>query len=351
MRFGDAILQAGHTAVPNLALDHYAELGVTPTEFTFIVHIWARWWTKQDPFPSLGAIATQMGVSRRQVRTYAHSLKEKGLLVVHERTLPGLGQVTSEYDFSPFIAAIVALGEGEETPPGKNPSQGPRKNPSPEEDKEQEDEYLASKRAREKEGEEQSEPNADTTPVSLAPPPQRPGPTSVAAVLAARRQAASEDSQREQQKGERATTEDHANNDTLFLDSAVTDVIRELGDDRNLRSDLAQARNLFRQSGVQESSFVERVLRARALVRERQHDPGPGIRRRGAYFFAVLRDLLPTPSPVSSDRTRNDALASSARQVGDRGLVSPPRRIYGHSEPERANLRHSLSAERPSGDG
>ena len=351
MRFGDAILQAGHTAVPNLALDHYAELGVSPTEFTFIVHIWARWWTKQDPFPSLGAIAAQMGVSRRQVRTYAQRLKEKGLLTVRERTLPGLGQVTSEYDFSPFIAAIVALGEGEETPPGKNPSEGPRKNPSSEEDKEQEDEYLASKRARAKGGEEPRGPDADTTPVSMAPQPQRRGPISVAKVLAARSRAASANSRQERQKTERARTIDNSGSATLFLDSAVTEVICELGDNRNLRSDLAQARNLFRQSGLQESSFVERVWRARSLVRERQHDPGPGIRRRGAYFFAVLRDLMPNSSAASADTSRTNVRASTPHQAGHRDMVSLPQRIDGHSKPERANLGYSQSASRPSRDG
>ena len=31
VRFGDEILQAGFTAVPNLLLDHYTEMSITPT--------------------------------------------------------------------------------------------------------------------------------------------------------------------------------------------------------------------------------------------------------------------------------------------------------------------------------
>ena len=68
VRFGDAVLQAGFTSVPNLVLNHYAQLGISPAEMMFTIHVWQYWWTGKDPYPSLNAVADKMSVTRRQVR-------------------------------------------------------------------------------------------------------------------------------------------------------------------------------------------------------------------------------------------------------------------------------------------
>jgi len=65
VRFGDQILQAGFTSVPNLVLNHYAELGITPAEMMFIIHMWQFRWTERDPYPSLTTIADKMDVTDR----------------------------------------------------------------------------------------------------------------------------------------------------------------------------------------------------------------------------------------------------------------------------------------------
>ncbi len=133
VRFGDEILQAGFTAIPNLVLDHYADLGITPGEMLFTIHVWQYWWSEKNPYPSLQGVADKMNASRRQVRRYAEGLKDKGLLKVNERRLPGVGQITSEYDFSPLIRAIVAIASERKSdrsnlssPPGSNLSEGGR---------------------------------------------------------------------------------------------------------------------------------------------------------------------------------------------------------------------------------
>ncbi len=127
VRFGDEILQAGFTAIPNLVLDHYADLGITPGEMLFTTHVWQYWWSEKNPYPSLQGVADKMNASRRQVRRYAEGLKAKGLLKVTERRLPGVGQITSEYDFFPLIRAIVAIANERKSdrsnlssPPGRN---------------------------------------------------------------------------------------------------------------------------------------------------------------------------------------------------------------------------------------
>jgi DNA replication protein len=106
VRFGDELMQDGFTAIPNLVLDHYAELGITPAEMLWTIHVWEYWWTRRDPYPSLTSIADKMGVSRRQSQRYAESLREKGFLETNVRILGGVGQSTNEYDFTPMLRAI-----------------------------------------------------------------------------------------------------------------------------------------------------------------------------------------------------------------------------------------------------
>src|SRR5215211_5329629 len=127
VRFGVELLEDGHTAIPNLVLNHYAKLGISPAEMMFTIHIWQYWWTEKQPYPSLQAVADKMQISRRQVRNYAQSLKEKELLQVHERYVPGLGQTTSEYDFTRFFQRILELAKRPGDTPRKNRSEGGRK--------------------------------------------------------------------------------------------------------------------------------------------------------------------------------------------------------------------------------
>ncbi len=114
VRFGDEILQAGFTSVPNLLLRYQARLEITASEFNFILQVWYHWWNDQDPYPSLATIGTRMGLSRRQVRRYSESLRDKGLLIVRERTTQGQGQVTSEYDFTPLLGQLRSLYRSEQ---------------------------------------------------------------------------------------------------------------------------------------------------------------------------------------------------------------------------------------------
>jgi hypothetical protein len=109
-RFGADTMVAGFTAVPNLVLEHYAELGLTPTEMLTVIHLWYFWWKRQDPFPSIESVAEMMGISRRQVQTYISRLRDKGLINVRHRAQrngPSRGlRTSSAYDFSPLIQRV-----------------------------------------------------------------------------------------------------------------------------------------------------------------------------------------------------------------------------------------------------
>jgi hypothetical protein len=88
-------------------LASYHELGVTPAEMMFVIHVWQYWWSARCPYPSLTHIAENMGITQRQARRYSQSLQDKGLLVIRERHDSELGQLTNEYDFSLLIQAVM----------------------------------------------------------------------------------------------------------------------------------------------------------------------------------------------------------------------------------------------------
>lgn len=142
VRFGEAILEAGFTTIPNLVLRHYGQLGIAPNEMMFIIHIWEFWWSEREPYPALATIAERMHMSRRNVRRYVQNLRDKELLIVTERFNDN-GQTTSEYDFSPMIRAILELSDplGHISPTVPDRSvPGPRTPVSSEEDEYEEDE-------------------------------------------------------------------------------------------------------------------------------------------------------------------------------------------------------------------
>jgi hypothetical protein len=124
VKFGCDILQAGHTAVPNLLLDLYTQLGLTTQEMLFVIHLMQFQWSKRNPYPALTTIAEKMGVKRRMIGNYVKSLKRKAYncphtngqpcdcpnyLVVTERFDLERGQLSNIYDLSNLLFATVTL--------------------------------------------------------------------------------------------------------------------------------------------------------------------------------------------------------------------------------------------------
>jgi hypothetical protein len=124
-----------------------------------------------------------------------------------------------------------------------------------------------------------------------------------------------------------------------YLDSVVEGLSVELGDDAHIRVNVAHARNLLAASSLDEQALVGLVFRARSLLRERERAPGPGLRRRGAYFFAILRDLLPdhpldvptSPAMDPGQPLENGQEAGAARSDGSNDGNESDRRTLAQS--------------------
>jgi hypothetical protein len=119
-RWGIPLPDGGYTSVPNFFFDHYAEAGVTRTEFLAILHL-ARYQYEtpgSECRPSVKTVARQMGYTVRALQKILAKLEARGLLQRHYR--PGY---TTIYDFSGFSKAVLAA----KLSTGVNPSSPPNK--------------------------------------------------------------------------------------------------------------------------------------------------------------------------------------------------------------------------------
>jgi hypothetical protein len=306
------VLEAGHTSIPNLVLLHYAELGVTAGELVFMTLCLQLKWSKGNPHPSLATIAERMAVSRRQVRTYAASLKAKGLLAVEERIVPERGQLSSVYDFTPFLEAVVKLDDDDGIPPGKDSSEGgrklssegPGKDPSDlKEDEEQEDKVMQSSRFttfRKEESAPAPAKPANNHSVSFSPaPPLRREPQSLAELLRSR--VPPQPSEPVPRANEERQPWRYA--ERPYLDSIIRGVSQIFGDGANTDANLVRAHRLQERYRLDEETFTQCVFRARSLVKERRLSRrGGSLRRPGAYFFTILEDLANEASAARSSQ-------------------------------------------------
>jgi Mn-dependent DtxR family transcriptional regulator len=101
----------GFTEVPNIILDNYARLGVTPQEAMLLIHIARYCFEKQsdsEAFPSVSRLAAEMGRSKRYVLTLLAKLKEKKLIdITHRDGLPSI------YDLSPLAKKCMELASSQ----------------------------------------------------------------------------------------------------------------------------------------------------------------------------------------------------------------------------------------------
>jgi hypothetical protein len=110
VRFGNVILEAGFTVLPNILLRYQSSLTITAPELNFICQIWYHWWTEKDAYPALATVAKRMGAKDvGTLRRISRSLQQKGYLLVRDRLSTAKGQLSSEYDFSALVDKLEQL--------------------------------------------------------------------------------------------------------------------------------------------------------------------------------------------------------------------------------------------------
>jgi hypothetical protein len=271
----EGLLGGGYTCLPNLLLERYAELGLTPTEVMVIIHIWQHWWDRgRNPFPALGTIAARMGLSTRQVRHHIAAIRAKGLLTVEERRVPGRGQVASAYVLTPLLEALGA-------PAGASPSGAVPVTSAPG----RQDAAAAPRK----------DPAAETDEIGIRrkggfSKPSEGHPHSVALSPGTRHG-----------QGPEAPTSER-------IMTLISDLSTQFNDGGHTRSNCTRAHRLWAGSGLDEAAFLDRAYEARRAalraVRIRHAAVGPWRSpNRMPYFFAVLSRLLAAVGPVEGERS------------------------------------------------
>ncbi len=85
-------------------------LGLNPTQLAVLLQLTDFWWDKErKPFPGKKALSERLGIGVRQVQRYMVELEQAGFLKRIERTAPGRGKITNEYDLSGLVEKLKKL--------------------------------------------------------------------------------------------------------------------------------------------------------------------------------------------------------------------------------------------------
>ena len=105
------IAKSGYTALPNLLIQHQADLGITPSEMAVVIGLLAKKWSKSNPYPSVKTLSRQSGLAANTVRNQLRRLERKGLIKRKFRQ-----GTSSEYDFAPMVERLKSYAQLKQTP-------------------------------------------------------------------------------------------------------------------------------------------------------------------------------------------------------------------------------------------
>lgn len=103
-RWSESVAEGGWSAVPNLFLDSYAELGLSPTEAMVIIHLMSFKWDDKLPFPSVATLKSKLGLSDSRLRVLLRGLEAKQVVERVRRK----GR-SNEYAFDGLISKLEQL--------------------------------------------------------------------------------------------------------------------------------------------------------------------------------------------------------------------------------------------------
>lgn len=87
-------------------LEYYHRFKLNSTEAMLIIHLMEFKWDEKAPFPTVGTLATRMGITRRAVRNALKSLEEEPkALLKREATLYG----PNRYDMTPLFEKLEKI--------------------------------------------------------------------------------------------------------------------------------------------------------------------------------------------------------------------------------------------------
>lgn len=115
-RWGRELTAGGWAALPNVIINHAAELGLTPLDMSIILKLASHWWERNSaPHPSKAGMAQAIGVDERTIQRRITALCEKGYLERTPRSSTKGGSLTNAYSLKGLIKAARPYALAEKT--------------------------------------------------------------------------------------------------------------------------------------------------------------------------------------------------------------------------------------------
>jgi predicted transcriptional regulator len=109
-KWGKPAMALGFCIIPSLLLRAQQRLGLNATQLALLMHLADYWWdVDRKPYPQKKTLGERLGLSARQVQRYIAELEGAGLVRRIERTAPGRGKISNEYDLSGLVAKLREL--------------------------------------------------------------------------------------------------------------------------------------------------------------------------------------------------------------------------------------------------
>jgi predicted transcriptional regulator len=111
-KWSKPVMDAGWSAVPNILIEKQQALGLQPLDINIILHLLHYWWQPDNlPHPSVGTMATAIGVVPRTVQKRVKALEDLGFMKREERRHTATGSTTNLYNFEGLIEKLTPFAK------------------------------------------------------------------------------------------------------------------------------------------------------------------------------------------------------------------------------------------------
>jgi len=107
-KWGRNVHDKGWVYVPNLLIDHQAELGLSPIQMNILLVLMRYWWD-QLPHPGVARIGKTIGRGKSTIRSHIREMENAGLLDRQYRSSVKLNSQTNKYDFTGLVQRLQTI--------------------------------------------------------------------------------------------------------------------------------------------------------------------------------------------------------------------------------------------------
>jgi len=105
-------MKHGACILPSILLQAQARLLINAQQMMVLLQLAEHWWKHESKvFPSKSSLAERVGLSEKQVQRHVKVLEAKKLVRRIQRTSPGKGKISNEYDLSGLVAKLQEIAK------------------------------------------------------------------------------------------------------------------------------------------------------------------------------------------------------------------------------------------------